>query len=267
MSFPADFPRPKMPTLDRVLRDYEDPRSVVNLVTPDLEAKITALPSNYVDRTEEDLLTLLDEPDATTSQLRQMFWLEYDRAASNGTLMSLTQVYTGVCSRKTFAEVCNTPKKLAWILNPPKDYLAEIDELHYSSLKQMREILKLKNINREGYVDNKLIETKVKIFLALDMRKKGGYIQRSMQLNQNINKNETTLTIESNGGGGSTPVEALNLDERIKQLEQEIKNHEQKELSAPEPSTHLSDLQKKTVEPLVLSATYKEVNDDEKNHG
>lgn len=252
-SFP-EFTRPKEPSFDRVLRDYSQPQSLVNLVSPEIGSLIMKLPSDWVDVSEESLEKSLPNPDASTWQIRQLFWREYDRAFDHRTKMDMARTYVGVMSRNAFYKHVADPMKLAWIINPPTDYIASIEELHSLVMKQIRQIIMLPSVNSMGYVDVKLAEIKLKAMLALDMRLKGGYVQRSMQINQNINQNETRITHTSEKEAGK------DLDSRIKDLELEIAAQEKKALEQrplPQEKNILLTKQEHRVEPI--EAEYKEV--------
>jgi uncharacterized small protein (DUF1192 family) len=79
-----------------------------------------------------------------------------------------------------------------------------------------------------------------------------------MQLNQNINTNETRLTIANDSVESSADV-----DERIRMLEQEILKQEMKMVE----NTTVLDLptleQKNRIEPVSIDATYTEVSSEE----
>lgn len=260
--FPS-LPRPKQPTFERVLKDYENPQSLVNLVPPEFANKVASLPQSLVDIDEETLYKRTHEPSATTLMLRNMFWREYDRAVECRTLMDLARAYTGVLSRGGFYEHIKNEKHLAWIVCPPKEYIAQVEEMHIYALKQLRDILALPIKNSMGFVDAKLADSKVKIAMMLDMRLKGGYIQRSMQINQNINQNETRISYSEN----STPEQQLDIDQRLRQLEEEIRANEKKLLEEREPpkvESVLLSKQDNRVEEKPIEAEYKEVHGDDR---
>jgi len=100
-----------------------------------------------------------------------------------------------------------------------------IEEMLTFAMKQVREILAMPVVNSVGFVDTKLAELKLKAAMMLDMRAKGGYIQRSMQIVQSTNINEnknTTISVSSHEG----VEDQSSIDDRIKLLEQEIAERE-----------------------------------------
>jgi len=249
--------RPKQLTFDRILKDYENPMSVINLVPNDVVKCILAIPEDLLDLDEEDLEKKIPEQTSTVNQLRQMFWTEYDRANEFRMRMDMSRVYVGSCSRAGFYKICHDPEKLAWIVTPPKEYTLVVDELLTVALKQVRAILKLPLRNDLGYVDTKLADVQLKAAMMLDMRQKGGYIHRSMQINQNLNTNETKLTIAHDGASSAEDV-----DSRIKMLEEEIARQEAKMIAHKEVA--LPDLeQKNAVERVSIDASYREVSNGE----
>jgi len=79
MSFPQ-LPKHTPATLDRIIKDYESPFSVINMVTPETRKAIEALPDELLNLTEEELERKFPMPLASTLQLRRYFLLEYERA-------------------------------------------------------------------------------------------------------------------------------------------------------------------------------------------
>jgi hypothetical protein len=252
--------RPKQLSFDRILKDYENPMSVINLVPNDVAKCILAIPDKLLDLEEEELEKLIPEQTATVNQLRAMFWTEYDRAQEFRMRMDMSRVYVGSCNRGGFYKICHDPEKLAWIVTPPKEYTLIVDELLTIALKQVRSILKLPLKNELGYTDTKLADVQLKAAMMLDMRQKGGYIHRSMQINQNLNTNETKLTIAHDTSNSSDDV-----DSRIKLLEEEIAKQEQKMLSDKSPLEMPNIEQNHRLEQVTIEAKYKEIPNEEES--
>lgn len=212
----SDFPmlpQSRSPTVERILKDYSNPYSLINLVPPDFKKVIEALPDEYLNMPEDEVEKLFPDPSPTVSQIRTLFWLEYDRAVECRVKMDLPRVHLGCCTRETFLKLLRTPSALIWILTPPPEYMAQVGELLTYALKQVREILAMPLKNSMGFVDSKMADTKLRAAMMLDMRLKGGYVQRSMQITQNINENRYTKV---------STEEVTNLDDEIKRLEAEL---------------------------------------------
>lgn len=246
----SSLPRPKEPTFDRVLRDTNELFSVVNLVSPEIGKKIAALPEHMVDLSEEEIYKNYPDTTPTVHQLRRMFWLEYDRAVSNRTLMDMSRVYVGVCSRAGFYKITDSQPNLSVILCPPKNYMIETEDLLALGLRRAREILQLPLVTPYG-VDSKLADVQLKIIMMLDMRLKGAYVQKSVQISHNVNTNQN---INHSVEGAVSPDSMKSLDERLKELESEIAQKAQGNLPTPDPVQAMNDIQTKKVERVRLEA-------------
>ena len=224
MSFP-ELPRPKGTHLERVIADLENPRSLINIVPPEVKSCILALPEAYFDFTEEDLEKTFPNPTPVTQMLRRMFWIEYDRAIETRTMMNMSNIYPGVCSREGFYKCIKNKAQLLWIINPPTEYMASTEALLTQGLKRINEMLHFPLKTKEGNFDHKLGELILKATLALDMRVKGGYLQRSIQMtklestNTNTNNNNLSITVDK---GEVTPEGIAAIDEQLKLIEEEI---------------------------------------------
>lgn len=257
MSFP-ELPRPKAPHLDRVIKDLENPRSLINIVSPDLRDKILALPDALIDLTEEEMERILPNPSTTVQQLRRMFWIEFDRAIEQRTMMNNSNIYPGICTREGFLKLTDRKECLAWLLVPPTDYMANTEALLTQGLKRINEMLHFPLKTKEGNFDHKLGELILKATLALDMRVKGGYLQRSMQMtkiestNTNTNNNNVAVTVSTEN---VTPEGIAAIDEQLKLIEEEIVG-KTKELSLKTGSDHMKEVQS-----LAIPTTARKVED------
>lgn len=258
MSMP-ELPRPKVPSFDRVLRDYDNPQSLIHLVSPEVSKMITELPETSCDLTEEELETKFPDPTPTVEQVRRLFWLEYDRALENRMKMDMSRCYIGACSRTGFYKIIKEEKNLAWIITPPKDYLVVTEEILAIGLRQIREIMKLPLVNAMGFYDTKLAEVKLKAVMMLDMRLKGNYIHRSMQVNHNVNENRNTHEyIEQVVSEDHSKA----IDEKIRELEEQIAASESP-TRLPRAEAQLEHMQRNSVpqKQIIEDAEFTEVKD------
>ena len=257
MSFP-ELPSSKGTHLDRVIADLENPRSLINIVPPDVKNHIMALPEAYFDFTEEDLDKAFPNPTPVTQQLRRMFWIEYDRAIEQRTMMNMSNIYPGVCSREGFNKCIKNKAQLLWIINPPTEYMASTEALLTQGLKRINEMLHFPLKTREGNFDHKLGELILKATLALDMRVKGGYLQRSMQMtkiestNTNMNSNSLSISVSKDD---VTPEGLAAIDEQLKLIEEEIVQ-KTKTLNLESGSDRLKEMQD-----MAIPTTSKPVED------
>lgn len=247
-----DLPKVRNISTDRLLKEKENPISLINLVPLEFKKILDALPEEFLNLTEEELDQKFPNPPATTQQLRKMFWIEYDRAADSRMKMDFSRVYVGTCTKEIFLKLLRTPSNLAWILCPPHDYTNQVEEMLTFALKQVREILALPLKNNLGFVDSKLADTKLRAAMMLDQRMKGMPVQRSMQVTHNIHESQRPDLPNS--------TEQNSIDDRIKQLELEL----EKVGKLPPPQMNLTVPQKNLVDKVVIEAEFTEVTPKEK---
>lgn len=251
MSSLPEFQTPRPISTDRAIADLENPQSLIYLVPPDIAKEITLLDQKLLEMSEEELDERFPDPTASVMQVRRLFWLEFDRAIDNRQKMDMSRCYSGVVSRPGFMRMMTTSRQLAWIINPPKEYLNEIEDLHYVGLRQIREILKAPVKLPNGMLDPKIADVKLKAWAMLDLRLKGGYISRSLQINHNTNTNNTTITkIESGPINGEDP--AALLDRQILEIENKIKATQASKVIELNPGQPMEELQKNAVERHVV---------------
>lgn len=180
------------------VKDLKNPRSVLMLVPEKLREKmieaIKARPQ-WFNLDEGELYHTLDEanqrPKPVDDILRMKFWLEYERVqAFNLDHINFAYITSGVTTRQYFQEFyLRTPSRVAWLLTPPINYAARIDEVHFQAMMSLSEIVRMPVIDSHGKRDLKLAELKLKIFQAMDIRKNGAVVQRIDQTNKNLNLN------------------------------------------------------------------------------
>jgi len=192
--------------------DKNNPISPINLV-----AESTQREFEFAHKRRPDLF-LMDEkelykqlrsesktPTPTDNRIRMKFWLEYDRAVSLGSKISMTNIATGVCSLGFLKEnYLSKAEKVAWMLTIPASYQVIAEEALIFGLEQLREILSMDHIQskvdpKSGKIvemlDHKLLDMKAKIVMMLDMRVKGGVTQRIEQKNLNMHLDATPRDI------------------------------------------------------------------------
>lgn len=127
------------------------------------------------------------KPQAVDNRLRLKFWVEYDRAQAHIDKMVVERVCGGICSDTYFiGTYLAVPENVAYMLTMPIKYEVFIEEALNHGLNELREILDLPNFTPKGKVDVGVLGIKVKIVAMLDMRLKGGVVQRLEQKNLNL---------------------------------------------------------------------------------
>lgn len=166
--------------------DRNDPGSIFNMVPEGLQQAMLTINPTWM-RWKESTLENKCDPQPRDYRIRVAFWNEYNYAKDMGKQVSLARVVNGNCSWDYWYNVVlKSPKKLAWILYPPGDYLIFMEEMLHLGLKRMREILKTPAITRKmgkNEIDHKLMDKQMKAFALIDNRVKGAIIQK-MQIEQ-----------------------------------------------------------------------------------
>jgi len=180
------------------LWETEDPRSLINIVPDSLKAKIIEYSSEieeYIVMDERKLKQRLEKEGktitATDNRLRLRFWEEYDRVQdSKLAIMKARNFYAGVCGRSNYNQYfLEYPHKVAWLLVRPADYMIALKELLQVGLEELREVLTYPVQDKDTKkLDYKLMARKESIWKMIDMRVKGAIVQKTINLNRDLDK-------------------------------------------------------------------------------
>src|SRR5882724_11109154 len=168
------------------LMSRENPRSVVNLLPEKIREKVWehfAAHPEYFNKPEGILRQQLKDnhkaPKKIDNVLRLKFWLEYDRVQAFGLKqLNLSVIMGGVVTKEFFhlwyfREVGH----VAWLMCPPINYIACLEEAHYQNLEGLSQIANQDVVDEYGKFDHKTAELKIKLFKALDERLHGSIVQ------------------------------------------------------------------------------------------
>lgn len=171
-------------TVEVSVYDFNNPRSVVNLIPDRMKKTVEKIPHAY--RTlDEKAARAKFRPSPAMNQLRASFWVEYNRvqAAQSGQ-MEMVNIYRGIVSRDYFEDVvCFSKETLAWLFLPPQSYTAVLNEALESAINQLREILDLPTVDKKGKVSTSIANLKIKVFTLLDQRVHGGVVNKNFNVN------------------------------------------------------------------------------------
>lgn len=210
-------------SLDKALRVWatriwaqDDSRSVVRLAPDSIQRKMLEIPDEYKNLDEPGLRKLI-QPTATDNQLRISFWLEYDRVQREfAPKMEMIAILRGIISEDYFySRYVKDPKRLAWVLIPPKSYTVKLTEMLELGLERMRDILAM-DPKESGKLNTKLLELQVKVAQAMDMRLNGAIAQKLEIENKNTNLN---YQLRGTAQELSNLIESANMEEIDKKLE------------------------------------------------
>lgn len=190
----------RMP-LDYSILDEGDAYSLINVVPPNLQALLLNLPAEYLTYSEHDLREIVN-PDPALNSLRLQFWREYSDSVSNARAFDIRSVFSGVCTREYFQHLLLRQETFAWIILPPRNYVAMQEELLVEGLHRLRSFLS------QPFVDKKEVtkisasgdvtetkETKMnipavaearKIVEMLENRLRGSVVQKLAIQNQTV---------------------------------------------------------------------------------
>jgi outer membrane murein-binding lipoprotein Lpp len=183
---------------------------------------------------EEELLRILDtkfryQPTAAVEAMRNNFWMEHDRVSvTRNEIVNQSNIYLGVVSREYFYKlVSEHPHIIAYILCRPPEYEAVMKGLLNLSTRKIRDVLNLPLQKADGSLqDAKIIELVLKAAAMVDLRAKGGYIQRSETKNLTLMKQENSYTNVFTAAGSvkTTDLSTLttDIDAKIAALEKEM---------------------------------------------
>jgi len=184
-----------VPEVMAPLFDEDNPLSVGSIMPTNLKNRIKLVVHDNPE------LFLLDEtglyealtkrdacPTATDNRLRLSFWGEYESACTTGRHMNISNVCAGTISTSYFVQrYVTTPEKLAWLLMPPVKYDVLVTEALSHGLMRLREMLDMPihETDKHGNIkiSPKLLEMKLKIVAMLDMRMKGAFVERKINVN------------------------------------------------------------------------------------
>jgi hypothetical protein len=249
-------------SFNSLVKQLEQPDSLVNYLPEDFRLAVLELPEPLVNQSEEDLLELLKrqfsyEPSPTHEALRHNFWMEFERAFANrkDNLMTLTNVYMGVCSREYFSRITHEmPHVLAYILTRSPEYDAIQAGMLSLATKRVRDILNIPLRKVDGSLqDPKILELVLKAAAMVDLRNKGGYINRSETKNMTMIEQNTKhtytgmFTAASNDGTKTAATLAQDIKAQLESLEKEMSQ-------TPEPPSPKFD------DKQIVEAEYKEVS-------
>jgi hypothetical protein len=141
-------------------------------------------------------------------------------------MINLQNIYLGICTKSYFHQL--TDHHLAFILTRTADYQAVIGGMQSLALRRIRDVLSIPLQKMDGsYQDPKLIELVLKASAMVDMRNKGGYLQRSETKNLTLmeqrikSENSYTHVFTAASSDKSADFALKDIDEKIKILEKE----------------------------------------------
>jgi hypothetical protein len=222
---------PSLPTQEDMDRLYsEASRSLEQIAPTNLVERIHAAHKERPDlfgKLEKELARQLRSesrtPAPVDNRIRLKFWTEYDRAQSEGDRFRTVNVYGGLCPHELFYNYyLKDPCRVAWMLCMPTSYQVKMEEGLSFGLDELRDVLEEPHTTqvdvkgpkgwvKKTVVNTKLIEAKIKIVQMMDLRLKGGVVQKQ------LNIHATTKAL----GNMVQSASMEDLHKRLKELEHE----------------------------------------------
>jgi len=182
-------------TQDVSIIDMSNPRSIINLVSGKVKEHILALDPELIGQQEKSLEQWFRrkhiEIDEVDHRLRLSFWeVYYLTQDRNLASIDLSKVTRGVCSRDYFYDRFLTdPRKLAWMLCPPTDYMKQLKDINYRVYRKLSGMLELPIVTSKGEPNTKFIGQLLKVAEMTDTRIRGAVVQKLQVEQQNLNVN------------------------------------------------------------------------------
>lgn len=221
-------------TFNTYIAQIEEPRSFLNLLPEGMKQNVLSIPQELVGKDEDELIEMLKEqyryvPTASVEAMRNNFWMEHDRVmTTRNEIMNQSNIYLGVVSRQQFHDIVNTAHHvMAYIITRPPEYEAVMRGLLNLSTRKIRDVLNLPLKKADGSIqDAKIIELVLKAAAMVDLRAKGGYVQRSETKNLTLMKQENSYTNVFTAASSNKPTDlsalAGDIDAKIAALEKEM---------------------------------------------
>ncbi len=230
--------RDNLPTMNKLFKMLEDPRSTVSILPKAAQDAVLAVPDEILELDEEGVLDRLGDKYTRSASLleslRMSFWIEHDRVIATRTeKMNMAQLYLGVCSQAHFYEILKDHLKVAFILTRPVEYEVVMNGLLNLATRKIKDVLNIPIYKDNGTLqDPKVIELVLKASAMVELRTKGNYVQRTENKSLVHQKNETSYSVlfdpVSKSPSNKNPKEMESaIDAQIKALEEELRSTEQ----------------------------------------
>lgn len=147
---------------------------------------LSRVPKQYLDLSEEEARTLA-KPTKTDYALRVSLWREITLSNETGDTISSSRIHRGVCSYQHFWQnVLGRPEKLAWLLQPVRDYEEMLEPLLLKAQERLYEIVTLDFKDKRGRPIPSLVRVLLDTTKMLENRLRGGSVQRLESKNLNV---------------------------------------------------------------------------------
>jgi hypothetical protein len=171
---------------------------------------INELPPEYHLKDEAELGKLFRKTPMDYAMKKQL-WTKFYEVEKAGTMrLKMVDIYGGVCSDPYFYnELIKNPARIAWLISPPIDNQAIIEEAYHFAFQKVRDgILNMP-------VTEKSAPTILKAFQMLADRHLGPVVQRIESKN---------LNVDVNAKNNTDPIDPKAIEEKLNELKTKLLN-------------------------------------------
>lgn len=235
---------PRIATIIEALNT--DAGGLLSLCSNRIKSCILRVPEDYIGLDEDDLIRKLKEelnyvPSPTIEALRTNFWMEFDRCQiTHATKMMDAAIYRGACSEGRWLALLGEENNWhiwAYIITMPVEYDTNMNSLLNLATRRLRDILMIPLKTETGAIrDPKTLDVILKAAAMVDMRAKGGYVQKAETKNMTYIKSHQHVSHDTTIELSSKPIDQLTSSEiqkRLDILNSELAAYDQKKLAGP----------------------------------
>lgn len=219
---------------------------LLSLCSNRIKACVLRVPEDYIGLDEDDLVKKLKYelnyiPSPTIEALRSNFWMEFDRCQIvKATKMMDANIYKGACSEGRWLALLGEENNWhiwSYIITMPVEYDTNMNSLLNLATRRLRDILMIPLKTETGAIrDPKTLDVILKAAAMVDMRAKGGYVQKAETKNLTYIKSHQHVSHDTTIELSSKPIDQLTSSEiqkRLDILNSELAAYDQKKLAGP----------------------------------
>lgn len=207
------------------------PWGIYNVVPDSFRDALYMIDPRWMAQREETVAKRADLTERDEN-FRLAFWTEYNTSKDHDKPFSLHRAMAGVCSPYYYHHtILKSPRKMAYIVYPPSDYMTFMKNMLYKGQQRMKEIMSSSAVKevKDGNgkvtgteVDMKLANLQLKTFALIDNRVKGAIVQRVKVEQKNLNVNVSAGQVID-----ASPTTLVDIDKQLNQIDRELSKNEE----------------------------------------
>ena len=145
-----------MPEIDPTTQEEKNKYSLEQIAPPSFRKAMALIPDEWQHLNEAELKEVCYPTSTVTekcaserryltdAKLRAAFWVEYEAAIKENRVMHGRNIHTGILNETTFyVGVMRDIKRVAWIMHPPGNYVAELNAHLTAAISRYEDVLKI----------------------------------------------------------------------------------------------------------------------------